>query len=147
VRYLVLDAILDQPRHGYEIMHVIEERSSGAYRPSAGVVYPTLQMLEEVGHAACTEQDGRKTYAITEAGRLDLEEHKEEVEDFYGRTGGAWDWERHADAFADLGERFRRLFRLYKRAGRSGRLTPAVLRRVRDVLDEALDKIEAALHE
>jgi DNA-binding PadR family transcriptional regulator len=147
VRYLVLDAIADQPRHGYEIMQVIEERSGRAYRPSAGVVYPTLQMLEEVGHARCTEKDGRKTFAITDAGRLDLDQHKEDVEDFYGRTGGAADWERSAEAFADLGERVRRLFRLYKRAARSGHLSPSVLRRVRDVLDEALQKIEAALRD
>src|SRR4051794_14383715 len=50
VRYLVLDAVRETPRHGYEIMAAIEERSGGAYRPSPGVVYPTLQMLEEFGH-------------------------------------------------------------------------------------------------
>ena len=51
VRCLVLDAIAKQPRYGYEVITAIEERSSGTYRPGPGVVYPTLQMLEELGHA------------------------------------------------------------------------------------------------
>src|SRR5579871_1914687 len=64
VRYLVLDAIAQQPRHGYEIIQVIGEKSGGAYRPSPGVVYPTLQMLEELGHARTVEKDDRKVYTI-----------------------------------------------------------------------------------
>src|SRR4051794_6060728 len=51
VRWLVLDAIASQPRHGYEIIQAIGDKSGGAYKPSPGVVYPTLQMLEELGHA------------------------------------------------------------------------------------------------
>ena len=60
VRYLVLEAIANQPRHGYEIIQHIEQRASGSYRPSPGVIYPTLQMLEELEHARVVEQDGRK---------------------------------------------------------------------------------------
>ena len=69
VRYLVLDALSERPRHGYEVIQVIEERSGGSYRPSPGVIYPTLQMLEELGHARVVEQDNRKVYEITDAGR------------------------------------------------------------------------------
>src|SRR5271169_6707242 len=72
VRYLVLDAIAKQPRHGYEIIQAIGERSSGTYRPSPGVVYPTLQMLEELGHAKLEESESRKVYAITAEGKVDL---------------------------------------------------------------------------
>src|SRR5499427_9939410 len=60
VRYLVLDTLAERPRHGYEIIQAIEERSGGAYRPSPGVVYPTLQMLEELGHAQLTSEESRK---------------------------------------------------------------------------------------
>jgi Transcriptional regulator PadR-like family len=59
VRYLVLDALAERPRHGYEVIQVIEERSGGSYRPSPGVIYPTLQMLEELGHARVVEQGVR----------------------------------------------------------------------------------------
>src|SRR5258708_21034066 len=51
VRYLVLDAIGKQPRHGYEIIQTIEERSAGTDRPSPGGVHPTLHRLEELRHA------------------------------------------------------------------------------------------------
>ena len=83
VRYLILDAIRTQPRHGYEIIQAIGDKSHGAYRPSPGVVYPTLQMLEEMQHARTTEQEERKAYAITEKGEADLKEHEDEVADFY----------------------------------------------------------------
>src|SRR5262245_7948062 len=65
VKYLVLDAVADGPRHGYEIMQVMEERSKGAYRPSPGVIYPTLQLLDETGLLRSSEKDGRKIYEIT----------------------------------------------------------------------------------
>src|SRR4051794_20934907 len=60
VRYLVLDALAAAPRHGYEIMQFIEQRSGGSYRPSPGVVYPTLQLLEELEHARGVDREGRK---------------------------------------------------------------------------------------
>ena len=61
VRYLVLDALGDQPRHGYEIMAAIAQRAKERYKPSPGVVYPTLQLLEELGHVKVTERDKKKS--------------------------------------------------------------------------------------
>src|SRR5689334_3449689 len=75
IRYLVLDAIRERPRHGYEVIQHIEQRASGTYRPSPGVIYPTLQMLEELGHARIVEAEGRKAYEITDEGRKDLEQN------------------------------------------------------------------------
>src|SRR5690606_24851582 len=85
IRYLLLEDIASQPQHGHEASQHIEERTGGAYRPSPGVIYPTLQMLEELGHAHVIEQDGRKVYAITDAGKQELEAHRSAVDDFYGR--------------------------------------------------------------
>src|SRR5580765_5060724 len=59
VRYLVLDAIRETPRHGYEIMAAIETKSREAYRPSPGVIYPTLQLLEELEHVRVTVRDDK----------------------------------------------------------------------------------------
>src|SRR4051794_1020293 len=78
VRYLVLDALAERPRHGYEVIQVIEERSGGSYRPSPGVIYPTLQMLEELGHAPGGEQGKRKGDEVTQRGRGGLHEHPDE---------------------------------------------------------------------
>jgi DNA-binding PadR family transcriptional regulator len=69
LRLVVLDLISERPRHGYEIIKEIEDRVSGTYSPSPGVIYPTLTMLEELGHATLAENDGKKLYAITAEGR------------------------------------------------------------------------------
>lgn len=145
VRYLVLAAIADTPRHGYEIMAVIEERSGGAYRPSPGVIYPTLQLLEELGHVRVSERDDKKVYAITAAGTRELEQHRDEVTSFYEQSEDVWD--DHADALRDVMDRVRRLLRAFRRAARRGRLTPARLARVKTILDEACAKLEALLDE
>jgi DNA-binding PadR family transcriptional regulator len=145
VRYLVLAAIAETPRHGYEIMAVIEERSGGAYRPSPGVIYPTLQLLEELGHVRVSEREGKKVYAITAAGARDLEDHRDEVANFYERSEDVWD--DHGDALHEVMDRVRRLLRAFRRAARRGRLNQARLSRVRSILDEAVDKLERLFDE
>ncbi len=140
VRYLVLDALEKQPRHGYEIMQAIEERSGQTYRPSPGVIYPTLQMLEELRHVRGTDDDGRRVYAITPEGLRDLEEHRADVEEFYDRSG-ATNWAEHAEDLAELMRRAAHLFRVLRRAARRGRLTPSTMRKLRGVLDEVLAKV------
>jgi DNA-binding PadR family transcriptional regulator len=142
VRYLVLDAVEKHPRHGYEIMQAIEERSGQTYRPSPGVIYPTLQMLEELRHVRGTDDDGRKVYAITSEGQRDLETHRDEVTEFYDRSG-AGSWTDYAEDLGDLMKRAAQLFRSLRRGARRGRLTPSVMKKLRAVLDEALAKVEA----
>jgi DNA-binding PadR family transcriptional regulator len=142
VRYLILDAIVKQPRHGYEIIQAIEERSAGTYRPSPGVVYPTLQLLEELGHTRVEEHEARKVYAITADGKRDLGEHAEDVRDFYDNAGEG-SWEDFADEIRDLSQRVGRMFKAIGRSARRGRLTPAMIKKLHAVLDEAVAKIEA----
>lgn len=146
VRYLVLDALSERDRHGYEVIQAIEERSGGVYRPSPGVVYPTLQLLEELGHARLSEQDGRKIYAITDDGRRDLEAHRDEVRDFYDRFDDQA-WERQLDDFGDLMRQAARLLKTFKRAARRGQLTSKAQARIREVLNDAAQRIEAILAE
>jgi len=141
VRYLILDAIARQPRHGYEIIQAIEDRSASTYRPSPGVVYPTLQMLEELGHTRVEEREARKVYAITPEGKRDLGEHADEVEEFYENAGeGSWD--DFADELRDLTRRVGRMFKAIGRSARRGRLTPSTMKKLRIVLDEAITRIE-----
>jgi DNA-binding PadR family transcriptional regulator len=77
LRLIVLALLAEAPRHGYEIIKAIEEKSSGIYSPSPGVVYPTLTYLEEAGYASATSEGNKKVYAITEQGRAHLEENRE----------------------------------------------------------------------
>ena len=80
LRLVVLALISERPRHGYEIIKEIEDRVAGTYSPSPGVIYPTLTMLEELGHATVSENEGKKLYAITAEGTAYLAANKTAVD-------------------------------------------------------------------
>jgi DNA-binding PadR family transcriptional regulator len=87
LKLLLLALVEQQPRHGYELIRIIEDMFHGQYSPSPGAIYPTLTMLEELGHAEVTnEQGGRKLYAITDAGRAYLDENRAAVDAVTART-------------------------------------------------------------
>lgn len=90
VKFAILELLTERPRHGYDIMREMEERSGGAYSPSPGVIYPTLQALEDQDYVKSAEQDGKKVYSITESGLAYLEGHKERMREQGGprRPGG-----------------------------------------------------------
>jgi DNA-binding PadR family transcriptional regulator len=146
VRYLVLDAISDQARHGYEIIQYVADKCGGAYKPSPGVVYPTLQMLEELGFARAVPRGERKVYEITDEGRKDLAEHATEVSDLYARFRDDG-WDPRGDDIAHVMDRVGRVLKTFKHGAKRGRLRPSVLKRAIAILDEALAKLEALLED
>ncbi|MFE6974740.1 PadR family transcriptional regulator [Streptomyces sp. NPDC057682] len=73
VRASILALLKDRPMHGYEMIQEIGERSGGAWRPSPGSVYPTLQMLEDEGLIVSESEGGKKLFTLTEAGRTEAE--------------------------------------------------------------------------
>ncbi len=73
VRLAVLSLLAEQPMHGYQMITELAERSGGAWRPSPGSIYPTLQQLEDEGLVSVTEQDGRRTFELTDAGRDEVQ--------------------------------------------------------------------------
>ena len=75
VRYAILSALQAGPMHGYQVIGELESRTRGRWRPSAGSIYPTLQLLEDEGLLTSQEVDGRRTYSLTDAGRAAAEEH------------------------------------------------------------------------
>jgi len=73
LRLVMLALIAERPRHGYDLIKAIEDRLGGAYAPSPGVVYPSLSMLEDLGHVAVAPAEGgRKLHSITRAGQEHL---------------------------------------------------------------------------
>src|SRR3954447_18906197 len=68
VRSAILALLDDRPMHGYEMIQELEERTGGRWTPSAGSIYPTLQLLEDEGLVTPEEVDGRKVYSLTDAG-------------------------------------------------------------------------------
>ncbi|MCP3768603.1 MULTISPECIES: PadR family transcriptional regulator [unclassified Streptomyces] len=77
VRASILALLKDRPMHGYEMIQEIAERSGGAWKPSPGSVYPTLQLLEDEGLIVSESEGGKKLFALTEAGRTAAEEGPE----------------------------------------------------------------------
>ena len=86
VRMVVLKLLSEQPSYGYQLIKTMEERLGGGYTPSAGVIYPTLTMLEEEGLASvATSDSNKKVYSVTPEGQQYLEANKERIAELFGR--------------------------------------------------------------
>ncbi len=94
VRGAILVLLGEAPMHGYQIMQELERRSDGAWKPSPGSVYPTLQALEDEGLVRADERDGRRVFALTDAGAVHLDEHRDHI---------GTPWEQVADEHAMRG--------------------------------------------
>ncbi|WP_225850579.1 PadR family transcriptional regulator [Streptomyces sp. HPF1205] len=90
VRASILALLKDRPMHGYEMIQEIADRSGGAWRPSPGSVYPTLQLLEDEGLISSASEGGKKLFTLTEAGRAEAEAGPEAPWQDAGR-GVDWD--------------------------------------------------------
>jgi DNA-binding PadR family transcriptional regulator len=86
LRFLLLAVIAEQPRHGYELIKLIEERVGGSYSPSPGVIYPTLSWLDDMGYASLEVQEGgRKLYHLTSEGQSFLAANQNAVAELLAR--------------------------------------------------------------
>jgi DNA-binding PadR family transcriptional regulator len=146
LKYVILDLLRDRPAHGYELIRALEERFRGFYSPSPGSVYPTLQLLEDLGYVSATQRDGKKVYSITEEGHKFLEENRRSVEDIWGRAGEGWDSELAAE-MREMWREVSDLGRLFGGEMRAGRVDRDKLRRVREVIARAAREIEDILDE
>ena len=136
VRAAVLALLAEQPMHGYQIIHEIEERSGGSWKPSAGSVYPTLQMLADEDLITAEEAGGKKTYSLTDAGRAEAEASS-------GRTAP---WESSGMSGSKTGALPKAGMALAQAAAQVGRSgTPEQVKQAVEVLDEARRKLYSIL--
>ena len=142
LKYVILRLLEEKPRHGYEIIKELEERFGGAYSPSPGTVYPTLTMLEDLGYAKATQDEGgRKVYEITPEGSAYLKEHSSTVDSIFDRIA------RFMEGFLDapmmeLNNSFRRVARsAYGHASKNVN-DSARLQRIKEILDRAAAELE-----
>jgi DNA-binding PadR family transcriptional regulator len=143
LKYVILDLLKDQPRHGYDIIRALEERFHGFYSPSPGSVYPTLQLLEDQGYVTSTEQDGKRIYSITEEGRRFLHERAEAVEDVRSRMAGPWGM-KFTPELRDLADEMRQIGQMLFAQGAHGALgDPEKVRQLRQVVSRARSEMEA----
>jgi DNA-binding PadR family transcriptional regulator len=143
MRLLLLFLIGDKPRHGYDLIKAVEELTDGSYVPSAGVVYPTLTMLLDMGHIEELPGEGaRKTYQITQEGRAFLEEQGEAMQEILERLDSMGSSRRTARELPQLGRAVKNLMTaLSHRVGRDG-IDDELLHEIAAILDEAAQKIE-----
>jgi len=80
LKLIALALVAEQPRHGYEIIKLLEDRTAGWYSPSPGIVYPTLTYLEEAGYLTAQADGAKKLYTITDEGRAHLEQNRDFVD-------------------------------------------------------------------
>ena len=108
LRLYLLKLLEDEPRHGYELIRLLEDRFMGMYTPSAGTVYPRLAALEEDGLVEHEEIDGRKVYRITPAGRVELQVRADEIDELESRVSqSARDVARDVERARDLARSIR----------------------------------------
>jgi len=140
LRLVALQLIAEKPRHGYEIIKAIEEKSGGAYTPSAGAVYPTLTLLQELGQLTVTDgEDGRKLYAITDEGTASLVANRRTVEAVFARIAQAGASSGPAPLLEKALHRLKHSLRLRLA---QGPLDEAQTKNIVAKLDEASDTIE-----
>lgn len=131
LQLVILALLAEKPRHGYELIKELEERSSGFYTPSPGVIYPALTYLEEIGYATVTSDASRKLYSPTEAGLAFLKERRDVADAILSQI------ER-------VGHKMERVRRAFAREDWRSPEMIAARRLLRSALD---DKLDASLEE
>jgi len=143
LRLLILFLIAEKPRHGYDIIKAVETMSDGRYAPSPGVVYPTLTMLQDLGHIEEVPEEGsRKTYQATAEGRTWLEEEGLRMNEVLERLDAMGGGQRKSADSPQLGRAVKNLMTaLSQRISRDG-LDEELLHEIAAILDEAAQRIE-----
>jgi DNA-binding PadR family transcriptional regulator len=138
MRLVILSLLADGPKHGYQLMKEMQERSGGAYRASAGSVYPTLQQLEDEGMVEAEMQSGRRVYRLTKLGREEVESEPESIRRIWERAGRCEDWGQFMgpESFA-VWPAVGSLVKAGLRAAASGKSE-----QVRDIFDRARREVE-----
>ena len=143
LKYVILDLLKDQPRHGYDVIRALEERFHGFYSPSPGSVYPTLQLLEDQGYVTSSEQEGKRVYTITAEGQRFLAEQAAVMDDVRERMAARWG-AHSAPEVRQLVQEVGQLGQFLFRQGARGALhDPDKVRRLREVVAGARSEIEA----
>lgn len=136
MRYVVLQLIADKPRHGYEIIKELEQRTGGGYTPSPGAIYPLLSLLLDMGHVSATADGNKKLHTITPEGAAFLAENRQFVDAILARLGEA------SDARDDIRSLLHALKSVVVTRAREGNPDPLRMEQIRAILRRATTEIE-----
>ena len=149
LKLVLLDALNDGAKHGYEIIKALEKRTNGQYAPSPGTVYPTLLFLEDLGMVRANQDGDRRVYELTDLGRTELATNAEKLQAFWGRFAAteASQASRHEVGF--LQEELDALFRTVWSGAREviERGDKETLKRVRQALHHCQEEIRDIIAE
>ncbi len=143
LRLAVLALIAERPGHGYDLMNRLSDRFNGTYEPSAGSIYPTLQLLEDEGLVRVEQDEGRKVHHVTDDGRRAVEEQADEIERLWGRAAsrGEWGMFREPEAAEIVGPALRMVKAAVKALAHTHG-DPQVVERIQQIFVEARHRIE-----
>jgi DNA-binding PadR family transcriptional regulator len=142
LRLVLLKLIVDEPRHGYDLIRAVEELTGGAYAPSPGIVYPTLTLLQDMGLIEEAPGDGpRKAFQATDEGRAHLAENQDEVEEVFERLDGVGSHRKRSQR-PEIGRAIGNLMAALKNRVAHEGWNEALLNEVIDILDDAAQRIE-----
>jgi len=145
LKFVILSLIKDQPRHGYDIIQELENKFHGMYIPSAGTVYPILQLFEDQGYVTIDQKDGKKVYSITKDGEKFLSEHQEELD----RMQSLRDHfkEKFGPEVHDLRSEIMQTMKLIRRAAHDGAIKdPKTLQELRKAIADFRQTVEELLN-
>jgi DNA-binding PadR family transcriptional regulator len=136
VRAAALALLAERPMHGYEMIKELSERTDGAWRPSAGSIYPTLQLLEDEGLIRGEEADGKRRFSLTEAGTAEYEQREGSAPWDVFTAGAAPETLQLGRSAYQLREAIRQVFHTGDESQR---------KRARELLDETRRKVYGIL--
>lgn len=139
IRTALLVMLSEGPGHGYELIQRLEERTGGRWRPSPGSVYPTLQMLEDEGLASAADQDGKRVYSITDAGRTEASARMDRPD------GSPWAFREGAGDHVDLRSALGQMVMAVKQVTAAGKAEH--LQAAAEIITEARRKLYQLLAE
>lgn len=143
VRLALLSLLAEGPKHGYQLMKDLEERSGGLYRASAGAIYPTLQQLEDEDLVKVSEQDGKRVYRISEAGRKEVEANKDAIARIWERAKGYREWAPWmGPEAAAVARPAAQVMKSAMRAATRGGGEPDRIKKIREILEKAQQELD-----
>lgn len=141
VKLVIVKLLSEQPSYGYQLIKTMEERLSGGYTPSAGVIYPTLTMLEEEGLATASSETNKKVYSVTAEGMEYLESNKARLEQLFERLDEAGKGFKRGRS-PEIMKAFMNLRRAVVARASQDRVKPEELRKMAEAINSAARAID-----
>ena len=144
LKLVILKLLSEEPSYGYQLMKTMETRTGGAYRASAGAVYPTLQQMEDEGLVTSEQKDGKRVYQITEAGKAEVARNAEAIRELWERAGGGDDWREYfGPHVASMAGPAAHVMKAAVRAAARSRDDPDKTAKIFTILDQARRDLDA----